>query len=220
MDGLLILDDGTQIDRLEFDLPDGFVAERMNREELADAMGVSTNTITKWIGEGMPVAQHGGNGKSYEFDTGDCTIWRMWRDGQNRSRKARIAEAQAQMQSLFRGLDDHDDEAQHRLTAKDIKDLSDAEYARNKVSEQKGDLVRAHLVEAMVQQILITARHAWVGLPDFAEAEFGLTPIQVERMAEYADDALREMKAALRQIATARGEVQPLHRGDQVEADL
>ncbi len=63
----------------KFPLPDGVPDAVLNREELADALGTSINTISAWIAQGMPVQQVGGNGKADELRLAHCHAWCMAR---------------------------------------------------------------------------------------------------------------------------------------------
>ncbi|MCE8421237.1 terminase small subunit, partial [Rhodovulum sulfidophilum] len=60
----------------------------MNRAQIARALDVSDNTISKWIAQGMPVLEEGGNGREYAFSPADCYAWRRHRDAETRAAKA------------------------------------------------------------------------------------------------------------------------------------
>ena len=47
----------------------------VDKTELADIAGVSTNTISEWIKRGCTVLQNGGNGVPYQIDSGDALWW-------------------------------------------------------------------------------------------------------------------------------------------------
>lgn len=53
---------------------------QVNRNELAGLLGVSLNTITAWIREGLPVKTKGRRGVPWEFDLADCIEWVRDRD--------------------------------------------------------------------------------------------------------------------------------------------
>ncbi|MBL3611465.1 hypothetical protein JMM60_22460, partial [Rhodovulum sulfidophilum] len=48
-----------------YPLPEGVEDTAMNRAQIARALDVSDNTISKWIAQGMPVLEEGGNGREY-----------------------------------------------------------------------------------------------------------------------------------------------------------
>ena len=47
----------------------------VDKTELADIAGVSTNTIDDWVRRGCPVLQKGSNGVPYQIDSGDALWW-------------------------------------------------------------------------------------------------------------------------------------------------
>lgn len=49
----------------------------MNRAEIAELFGVSTNTVTAWISKGCPVEQEGGRGVSYVLDPAKVMKWQI-----------------------------------------------------------------------------------------------------------------------------------------------
>jgi phage terminase Nu1 subunit (DNA packaging protein) len=49
----------------------------MTRQELARAIGVHPQTITKWEAEGMPVARRGGRGVASRYSLPAVFAWRM-----------------------------------------------------------------------------------------------------------------------------------------------
>lgn len=54
---------------------------RVNRAGLADIFGVTENTITNWLGQGMPRAKRAVvRGQSDEYDTAECIKWRIARE--------------------------------------------------------------------------------------------------------------------------------------------
>ena len=65
----------------------------LNRDDLAQAMGVSINTVSQWIGNGMPVLQEGGNGKAYELRLSQCWAWRQATQAAEERRSAEISKA-------------------------------------------------------------------------------------------------------------------------------
>lgn len=50
---------------------------RLNRNGIAEAMGVSLPTIDRWVKEGMPVVQRGGRGVEWVFDSADVIRWHV-----------------------------------------------------------------------------------------------------------------------------------------------
>ena len=58
-------------------LPAGVLDADCNQEQIAMALGTTVNTVARWIKQdGMPVAQHGGNGRAYILRLSHCWAWR------------------------------------------------------------------------------------------------------------------------------------------------
>lgn len=192
MTDVITLEDGEVLDIAAYPLPDGIEDQTFNRELMARAMDVSVVTITKWIDEGMPVLQRGGNGQSYEFLFSQCYAWRLWREGRDAaSRQAKLSNAN-QMAMLFLGQEDTADRP--NLTPKEVREWSEAELIRNKAAEQRGELVRTAHVTRVLDNVLSGARNAIANAPDWLEQEFSLGPHQVEKSQTYFDGLLDEMR--------------------------
>lgn len=198
--------------RVEFPLPKGQADAVLNRSQLAVALNVSDNTITKYISRGMPVLTEGGNGREYEFQLSDCYAWRMSQDAEAQARKRAGDEAAAQLALLFRN--DHEDGVSPSagLTAEQIAAESDADYRRNRAAELRRELVRAHRVAELFEDVLVQFRTQITTLVDFAEIEFGLTPEQVTKLQARCDSALVSARAELGKVI-APGEVAAMPRG-------
>jgi len=78
----------------------------LTRRQLATAMTVHMQTVTKWEQEGMPVAKHGGRGRPSLYDEAAVRTWRKQREEAAASgtgplnpqqEKARRERAQAQL---------------------------------------------------------------------------------------------------------------------------
>ena len=95
---ILTLDDGSVLDIARYPLPDAVLDDGtpLNRVQLARAFRVSENTITKWVGQGMPALSTGQNGVSYEFSLTQCYAWRQFRDEKLQASKARGDQLAAQ----------------------------------------------------------------------------------------------------------------------------
>ncbi|MBK5924772.1 hypothetical protein CCR90_13540 [Rhodovulum sulfidophilum] len=91
-----------------YPLPEGVEDTAMNRAQIARALDVSDNTISKWIAQGMPVLEEGGNGREYAFSPADCYAWRRHRDAEARAAKAAADRSASQLAMAFRNLDEED----------------------------------------------------------------------------------------------------------------
>lgn len=197
--------------RDRYPLPRGVPDESVNRMQLARGMDVSENTITKWIGQGMPVLQHGGNGREYVFQLGDCFAWRMAGEAaRDQARQAGDAAA-SQLAMTFVGAEEDDEDM--GLTAKQIGDLAEARYKRNKAAEQQRELVRVARVQVLFEAMLTTFVATVESLADFAELEFGLDADQIERLERRCAGALDICRSELAQLVEGgAGETLALRR--------
>ena len=193
----ITLADGGLLDVSAWPLPDGVEDGVLNRTQLAKAFQVTENTITKWVSLGMPVLTEGQNGVAYEFQLSHCYAWKQERDDKARAIKLRGDQVAVQAALAFRNLDADQAEAEGDLTADDLRKWSEAEYHRNRVAEQRGDLVRAEGMRQLLEGILVAIGNTLDTLPDFAEMNFGLTAEQVAQMQEHCDSARLEIRAQI-----------------------
>lgn len=220
MSSTVTLADGSVLDVSRHPLPDGVEDDGtpLNRAQLARAFGVSENTVTKWLGQGMPALSTGANGVAYEFSLSHCWAWRQDRDDRSRAAKARGDELAAQAALAFRNLDDDQAEAEAGMTPGELRQWSEAEYHRNRVAEQRGDLVRVDRMRALIEDVFVTFGAEMDTLPDFAEMEFGLSVEQVTKLQARCD----QMRLEVRRLITAglgQSSVVPLS-GRQSQMDL
>ena len=47
----------------------------LTRQELADALGCHAQSISQWVGDGLPVAERGRGGRSSRYDEAACRAW-------------------------------------------------------------------------------------------------------------------------------------------------
>ncbi|MVO14819.1 terminase small subunit [Parasedimentitalea huanghaiensis] len=186
------LESGEVLDLSLYPLPDGIEDETFNRDHLARAMAVSVVTITKWVDAGMPVNSRGGNGTSYEFLFSHCYAWRKWREGGEAKERAEKLNSAAQKAMLF--INDDEDQENANLSAKEVREWSEAMIIRNKAAEQRGDLVRRMHVEAVLDHVLVSFRNAVMNFPDWLEQEFGLSPHQVDKAQKFCDGILDDTR--------------------------
>jgi phage terminase Nu1 subunit (DNA packaging protein) len=197
------LADGTVLDLAAYPLPEGVEDGVLNRAQVARAFNVSENTVGKWIGQGMPVEAQGQNGVGYELRLSHCYAWKMARDAARAEERARSDQIAAQAALAFLNLDAEEDE-RPSLTAKQMKELSEAEFRRNQLAEQKGELVRANRVREVFEHILGAVRANVTTVADYAEREFGLTPAQVEKLDARCADLLRSMRSEIEEVLAPR----------------
>ncbi|OJY35932.1 MAG: hypothetical protein BGP11_18465 [Rhodobacterales bacterium 65-51] len=207
---LITLSDGEVLDVSAWPLPDGVEDGVLNRGQLSRAFDVTENTITKWIGQGMPVLSEGQNGVSYEFRLSHCWAWRAARNEKIRAAKQRGDQIAAQAALAFRNLDDDQAEAEAGMSAADVRAWSEAEYARNRLAEQRGDLIRTDRVRAVFEESLVKIGNSLDTLPDFLEMKFGLSAEQVAQVVARTDELRDDIKAALEDLVRRPGSVVPI----------
>lgn len=200
----LTLSDGTTLDVAAYPLPDGIDDGVLNRGQLALAMRVSENTITSWIGDGMPVQREGSNGQAYEFLLSHCFAWKLQRDDLDKARRLRGDQLAQRVAQSFLNLDD-DQADVAALSPQETKQRAEADYHRNRAAELRGELVRADRVRQMLDGLLVDVRTSINVLTDFAEQEFGLSAGQAEKMQARCDGVIVEMAQRIirNQLATA-----------------
>lgn len=198
MSELITLDGGEVLDLSAYPLPEGVKDEILNLEDLAESMRTSTNTIRKWISQGMPVKQNGSNGQAYELQFSHCYAWRLWIDEKAAASRRALSARNSERAQLFLGIDDPAQSA--GMTPKEVREWSEAELIRNKAALQRGELVRAFQVQEVFDGLLVATRNVITSAPDYLEQEFSLTPAQVVKAEEYFDALLSELR---KQIAAA-----------------
>lgn len=169
-------------------LPEGVEDADMNRGQLAQAFGVSTNTIDKWRVDGMPVEQEGTNGTSYVFRLSHCWAWREARVADERAVKAAGDNSAHQLRMHFLGI--KEDDGRVVLSASQRIAELEAELKFNKAARDRRELIHVAEVEPLLGSLMGEFRAGVQGLPDWAERELGLTPAQVTTMIAYCDEIL------------------------------
>lgn len=203
----ITLESGEVLDVSAYPLPEGVDDDIVNLNDLGKAMGVSNVTISRWIDAGMPVHQSGGNGRSYAFQLAHCYAWRMWReDAETKARRRRVENAE-QLALHFLGVDGEDQDTGPVLSPKEMREYAEAEIKRNQAAEQRGELVRARQVEALLEDVLVAFRNAVSSLPDWMEQEFSLAPGQVDKTQRYCDAILDDTRHKIASAGFRTGQV-------------
>ncbi|WP_428516294.1 hypothetical protein [Roseovarius sp.] len=215
MANIITLENGEEIDVDAFPLPEGVSDELFNMTQIAKAMNTSTVTITRWIDQGFPIHQKGGNGQAYEFRLSHCYAWRMWREQSDAADRARKDELAGQLAMQFLGGEEEAGHLKTQLSPKEMKAHLEVEMVRNQAALQREELVKKAHVERVLEGVLITFRQAMTNLPDYMEQEFSLSPIQVEKAEKYCDSLLHDIRLQMSEARFAVGEVVSVadHRG-------
>ncbi|SIS98366.1 terminase small subunit [Paracoccus saliphilus] len=221
MSDLITLSTGEVLDVAAWPLPEGAVddGQPVSRSRLATIFCKSENTITDWIAKGMPVASGGRNGVSYEFNLAHCWAWRQWRDASDEAARRQQSESDRQNRLAFLNHDTDTEREIGHLTPAEIRAMAEAEYHRNRVAEQRGDLVRKDRVRAVFEDIFVSIGAEMDTLPDYAEMNFGLSAQQVAQLEERCDQARMDIRQQVEQLLERSGVVVPM-TGKQAELGL
>lgn len=171
-----------------YPLPKGVSDADVNRGQLAQAFGVSTNTVDKWRVDGMPVEQEGTNGTSYVFRLSYCWAWREARQADERAVKASGDAAAHQLRMHFLNLQENNSRV--LMSADQRIKEAEAEMKYNLAARARRELIHAAEVESLLSGMASEFRAGVQNLPDWAERELGLTPPQVTQMIAYCDEIL------------------------------
>jgi phage terminase Nu1 subunit (DNA packaging protein) len=171
-----------------YPLPEGVSDADVNRGQLAQAFGVSTNTVDKWRVDGMPVEQEGTNGQSYVFRLSHCWAWREARQADSMAARASGDQAAHQLRMHFLNLQDN--EPRGHLTAEQRIREAEAEMKYNLAARARRELIHSAEVELILSSMASEFRAALQNLPDWAEREFGLSHLHVAKMTSYCDEVL------------------------------
>lgn len=214
------LQDGTVLDVARYPLPDGLPDGVLNRTEMAIAMNVSENTITKWTSQGMPMIGAGSNGRSYEYQLSQCYAWRMHRSAQAESEQSQRNKLAQQAALAFRNLDDGEEDESQGLTAKGVREWSEAELRRMTVAERRGELMRTNRVRQAFEDIFVATQGTFSTFPDFMERELGLTAKEVATVQDYCDQQLIELRRSISEAVETGGHVADFGAARQGEIGL
>ncbi|WP_044008020.1 DUF1441 family protein [Ketogulonicigenium vulgare] len=182
----------------DYPLPATVQDADMNQEELASALNQSVNTIAKWIRqEGMPVAQAGGNGKSYVLRLGHvlrlshCWAWLKARDADRDLRSQHNKQQAAALQAEMLGLDVSDPNA--HMTPKARREMAEADLVWNKAQRERRTLVQLDEVHDLLESVLTMVRDGIEAMPDLLERELNLKPDQVAAAVAVGHDILTSL---------------------------
>lgn len=171
-----------------FPLPETILDADMNQEEIAQAFGTTVNTVSKWIRDGMPVAQVGGNGRPYVLRLSHCWAWRKAREA-DAERRSRHNENQISMlRAEFLGVEVGDQAAQ--LTAKERRELAEADMRWSEAQMRRRRLVPIEDIVDLLEGLGKIVRDGLESMPDRLERELDLTPAQVAVVAKIGADVL------------------------------
>lgn len=189
-----------------YPLPAGVQDADMNQEEIAEALSTSVNTVSKWIRSGMPVAQQGGQGKSYILRLSHCYAWRKAREAESDLRDRHNKQQISLLQAEFLGLDVEDPVSM--LSAKDRKALADADIAHSRAMQLRRQLVPLSDVVELLESIFKLVREGVEAMPDRLERELGLRPDQVSAAVRIGGDVLLSVSERIEEAELAERDIE------------
>lgn len=176
-------------------LPAGVPDVVMNREELAEALSTSMNTISAWISAGMPVRQHGGQGKPYELQLSHCYAWRQARRAEEDLRSEQVRAATAAMRlALVGGASGDSIEA---LDPKTRREILAAQIEHERFSAQRKQLMRREDVTDLIEQLFVMVRDTMEAAPDRVERIEAMPPKAVQAFINVCDSLVDELRGKI-----------------------
>lgn len=203
----ITLPGGKILDLRKWPLPAGVTDGVLNRAQLCAVFDVNDTTMTKWVRLGLPVKAAGTNGQAYEFQLSHAWAWKQERDDALRRRKDEADGLASAAAAAFRNLDEDEAEREPSMSANEVRAWAEAEFHRNRVAEQRGSLVRADRMQALLEDVLVAFRTAVTTLPDWAEMQFGLSAAQVDLMQGRCDDILNAARVQIERGLKAKGAI-------------
>lgn len=172
-------------------VPDEVVTKKL----LANAFSTSTNTIDKWIDQGMPILNEGGNGQAYEFQLSHCWAWWHARQEaeQNRSSAAESAVRAMQLELTGGSVGD----GINALSPKEKQEVITAQMEYEAFQRQRGELINRDDVVALLDTVFVLLRDTITTLPDRLERECDLDGNTVEQAVFICDETLADAQSKL-----------------------
>ncbi len=172
----------------KYPLPAKLADTDMNQEEIGQAFDVSVNTVSKWIREGMPVAQVGGNGRAYVLRLSHCWAWRRSIEADSAARTKHNENQISMLRAELLGVEIDSQAAQ--LSARERRELAEADMRWSEAQRKRRQLVPLTDVLDLLEALGRIVRNGIEAMPDRLERELDLTPAQVAAVKRAGDDML------------------------------
>ncbi|TBZ67849.1 hypothetical protein E0H64_17775 [Rhizobium leguminosarum bv. viciae] len=178
-----------------YPLPEGVEDCVMSREDLAETLQVSLNTVTAWLSKGMPMLQEGGPGKSYELQLSACFAWRQAQKADEDLRSEKVKRAQAAMRlALIGGAAGDTIEA---LDPKTRREIMAAQIEQERFQRERNQLMRRDEVHEMMELVYGIIRDRMNAAPDHIERRNALEPKLVQELIDACDDIVSDVRGAI-----------------------
>lgn len=200
----------------EYPLPEGVEDVVMNRDELATAMAVSTNTVGQWISAGMPTLQEGGNGKAYELQLSQCWAWKQARDRNEAARMEKVKNSAAALRlALVGGGSGASIDA---LDPRQKREILSAQMEQERFQAHRNQLLRREDVRDLLDNLLVLFRDTLEAAPDRVERIEAMPPKAVTGLIDVLDGVLEEAENRIRDFWDLRREDKSPERRDLFDA--
>lgn len=164
----------------------------LNRRDTATFFKVSEPTVDRWIADGCPVAERGGNGVAYQFDVYQVQAWRAERAAEeheaDEEKRRQISEAQI---NLFG--DRHADDVLDPMSPAAQKVMLEAQLRRVQLGRERGTLLVAAELKLPLAGALQSLRDQLRAMPETIGRQHGLADPVVVAIAASVDNALDEL---------------------------
>ncbi|MDK1386356.1 terminase small subunit [Sinorhizobium sp. 8-89] len=195
-------------------LPEGVEDCVMSREELAETLQVSLNTVSSWLSKGMPMLQEGGAGKAYELQLSACWAWRQAQRAEEDSRTEKVRRAQAAMRlALVGGTSGNSMEA---LDPKTRREILAAQIEQERFQRERNQLMRRDDVHETFELVYGIIRDRMNAAPDLIERKNALEPKVVQELIDACDDVVADVRGAIDRFWRER----PVREGVSERRDL
>jgi phage terminase Nu1 subunit (DNA packaging protein) len=197
-----------------YPLPEGVDDCVMSREELAETLQVSLNTVTSWLSKGMPMLQEGGPGKSYELQLSACFAWRQSQKADEDLRSEKVKRAQAAMRLALIGGSAGD--TLEALDPKTRREIMAAQIEQERFQRERNQLMRRDDVYEAFEIVYGIIRDQMNAAPDLIERRSALEP----KIAQELIDACDAIVAAVRGAIDKFWRERPMRDGASERRDL
>ncbi|WP_179874106.1 terminase small subunit [Rhizobium sp. L43] len=199
-----------------YPLPEGVEDCVLSREELAETLETSLNTVTSWLSKGMPMVQEGGNGKAYELQLSACFAWRQAQKADEDLRSEKVKRAQAAMRlALVGGSAGETIEA---LDPKTRREIIAAQIEQERFQRDRNQLMRRDDVQETFEVVFGIIRDRMNAAPDIIERRSALAehPKIVDDLLDTCDDVVSDVRNAIDRFWRER----PMREGVAEKSDL
>jgi phage terminase Nu1 subunit (DNA packaging protein) len=140
----------------------------VNKNQLADVMGVSERTLSEWQEDGLPIKSVGGRGLENQYETAEVIEWRVQRAVAGKS----------------------------VMTPRDRRDLADAQLSELELARESRKVVSIEEVLPLWEAAVLAARTDLLGLGPrlkaLIDARYGID-VEQEMIDVVVRDALQKL---------------------------